>query len=267
MIKRLKDLNYKKPCDVFALYQKRAANWIVPEGPSFWRKGVRERDENAAYHENSKHEPNCATWFRADYRSNDYVDKATIARLTTGRGLFKEFDGLIGGQDVTSMIGLQMTNPKSGSGSSSFDLALKNSSTQTIFTPLILMVSKISSASGRVTVANAGNGKTGIGATWDYSGSVGSDNMLTGGESSLSRNLKFNNPANEPFTVTFSVVGVLASGGGGGSGGTSSSTSGSSSGSTSTSSSVNTTGTLTKALLSVTYNPLLNTVTWQVIKP
>src|SRR5205085_4999367 len=168
--------------------------------------------------------PTCVNAGPTDFRSNDYVDKATIARLTTGRGLFKEFDGLIGGQDVTSMIGLQMTNPKSGSGSSSFDLAFKNSSTQTIFTPLILMVSKISSASGRVTVANAGNGKTGIGATWDYSGSVGSDNMLTGGESSLSRNLKFNNPANEPFTVTFSVVGVLASGGGGGggSGGTSS---------------------------------------------
>src|SRR5205807_10199502 len=114
---------------------------------------------------------------------------------------------------------------------------------------------------GRVTVANAGNGKTGVGATWDYSGAVGSDNMLTGGESSLSRNLRFNNPANEPFTVTFSVVGVLASGGGGGSGGTSASnTSGTSSGTSTSMSSTNTTGTLTKALLSVTYNPLLNTV-------
>src|ERR1043166_3621562 len=109
--------------------------------------------------------PTCINAGPADYRHNDYVDKATIARLVTGRGLLREFDGLIGGQDVTSMVGLQMTNPKSGGGSASFDLALKNNSSQTIFTPVTLMVSKITSASGRVTVANSGNGKTGVGAT------------------------------------------------------------------------------------------------------
>jgi hypothetical protein len=208
--------------------------------------------------------PACVSAGPTDYRKNDYVDKATIARLVMGRGLFAEFDGMIGGQNVTSMVGLQMTNPKSGSGSASFDLALKNTSTQTIFTPLTLMVSQISSASGRVTVQNAGNGKTGVGATWDYSSTVGSDNMFAAGELSASRNLKFNNPANEPFTVTFSVIGVLASGGTSGSGGSSTS-----SGSSSSSSSIagsGTTGSLTNALLSVTYNPLLNTVTWQVMK-
>ena len=134
---------------------------------------------------------------------------------------------------------------------------------QTIFTPLTLMVSNISSASGRVTIANAGNGKTGVGATWDYSALVGTDNMFTGGEISLSRNLKFNNPNNEPFTVTFSVVGVLASGGTGGGGGSGTN---SSNGSTTTTSTSSTTGTLMNALLSVTYNPLMNTVTWQVMK-
>ncbi len=211
--------------------------------------------------------PTCVNAGPADYQKNDYVAKATIARLATGRGLLAEFDGLIGGTDVTSMVGLQMTNPKSGGGSASFDLALKNTSTQTIFTPLTLMVSKITSASGRVTVANAGNGKTGVGATWDYSALVGTDNMFTGGEQSGSRNLKFTNPNNEPFTVTFSVVGVLAGGGSGGSGGTSGSTGGTSGSSTgSTSMSSTTTGTLTNAVLSVTYNPLLNTVTWQVLK-
>jgi hypothetical protein len=206
--------------------------------------------------------PTCINAGPTDYRKNDYVRKATIARLTTGKGLFAEFDGLIGGQDVTSMIGLQMTNPKSGAGAASFDLALKNTSTQTIFTPLTLMVSNISSASGRVTVANAGNGKTGVGATWDYSSLVGTDNMFTGGEISSSRNLKFNNPNNEPFTVTFSVLGVLASGGSGG--GSSGGTSGTSS--TSTSSMSIATGTLTNALVTVSYNPVLDTVTWQVSK-
>ena len=112
-------------------------------------------------------------------------------------------------------------------------------------------------------MANAGNGKTGVGATWDYSSLVGTDNMFTGGEISSSRNLKFSNPNNEPFTVTFSVLGVLASGGSGG--GSSGGTSGTSS-STSGTSSSGTTAPLTNALLSVTYNPLLNTMTWQVLK-
>ena len=88
--------------------------------------------------------------------------------------------------------------------------------------------------------------------------------MFTGGEISSSRNLKFSNPNNEPFTVTFSVVGVLASGGAGG--GSSGGTSGTSSSSTSGTSSSGTTTPLANALLSITYNPLLNTVTWQVMK-
>ena len=93
---------------------------------------------------------------------------------------------------------------------------------------------------------------------------VGTDNMFTGGETSSSRNLKFSNPNNEPFTVTFSVLGVLAleapvaevvA----------AQAEQSSSNTTGTSSSGNTTP-LTNALLSITYNPLLNTVTWQVLK-
>ena len=210
--------------------------------------------------------PACVNAATNDYRANDYVAKATIARLTSGKGLLAEFDGLIGGTDVTSLIGLQMTNPKSGGGAASFDLAMKNNSTQTIFTPLTVMVSKITSASGRVTVANSGNGKTGVGATWDYSALVGTDNMFTGGEVSGSRNLKFNNPNNEPFTVTFSVIGVLASGGTGGGGGGSGSSGGTSGSGSSSTGAGTSTGQLKPALLNVTYNPLLNTVTWQVMK-
>lgn len=209
--------------------------------------------------------PACVNAGPNDYRANDYFAKATIARLASGKGLLAEFDGVIGGTDVTSMVGLQMTNPKSGGGAASFDLALRNNSTQTIFTPLTVMVSKITSASGRVTVANAGNGKTGVGASWDYSALVGTDNMFTGGELSGNRNLRFNNPNNEPFTVAFSVIGVLAGSGGGSGGGSSGSGSGGTSGGSGSSSSSGT-GTLPPALLTVTYNPVLNTVTWQVVK-
>lgn len=203
--------------------------------------------------------PTCVNAGPSDYRSNDYAAKATIARLTSGRGLYAEFDGLIGGTDVTSMIALQTSNVRGGAGVNSFDLALKNNSSQAIFTPLTLMVSQLSSASGRVAVQNAGNGKTGVGATWDYSSLVGSDNLFSGGELSGTRNLKFSNPNNEPFTVTFSVIGMLAASG------MSSSSSGG--GSVGTSSTSGTTSTTTPpALLSVAYNPLLNTVTWQMLK-
>src|SRR5205814_2108546 len=74
-----------------------------------------------------------------DFTKNDYVRKATIARLTTGKGLFAEFDGLIGAQDVTSMIGLQMTNPKSGGGGSSGTSSSTTTTTSTSSTTGTLM--------------------------------------------------------------------------------------------------------------------------------
>src|SRR5262249_35710459 len=137
-------------------------------------------------------------------------------------------------QNVNSLVSLQTSNASSAFGVSSFDLAIKNTSTQTIFVPLRAEVAQLTSSSGKVTVKNADNGGNGAGALWDYSSSVGSDNMLTAAEVSLSRNLKFNNPNNEAFTVTFNVIGNLTNpgngpsspsgspSGGGGSGGVSS---------------------------------------------
>lgn len=172
---------------------------------------------------------------------------------------------------MAAMIGLQMTDPNPEPGSVSFDLSLRNASTETIFAPLTLVVSDISSPSGGVTVANAGNGKTGVGATWDYSSLVEADRMLTAGELSDSRQLKFNNPANEVFTVTFRVVGVLASDtrGPGRSANGNSASSNSSSGNGSRPRSVpdrSAIGPLTNALLKVTYDPLSNQATWQVMR-
>jgi hypothetical protein len=157
-------------------------------------------------------------------------------------------------QNVNSMVTLQPSGAATVGTVSSFNMVIKNSSTQTIFAPLRIEVAGITSASGRVTVANAENGGTGAGAAWDYSTFIGADNALTANESSAPRSFKFNNPNKEAFTVTFNVIGNLArssqssSAGGGSSGGGS-------------------TAAVTSLLYSVTYNPLLNTLKSQLIKP
>src|SRR2546421_1267946 len=154
-------------------------------------------------------------------------------------------------QSVTSMVTLTTSNAKSAAGVSQYDLTIKNNSTMTILPSLPVEVASITSASGRVTVANADNTKAGAGALWDYSAKLGSDNALTTNEVSLPRTLKFNNPNNEAFTVTLNVIGNLdraalaaqsssSSGGGGGSG------------------SSTAPNAVTNALYSLAYNPLLN---------
>jgi hypothetical protein len=157
-------------------------------------------------------------------------------------------------QNVNSMVQLQPSGAATVGTVSSFNMVIKNTSTQTIFAPLRIEVASITSASGRVTVANADNGRTGAGAAWDYSTSIGADNALTANETSGARSFKFNNPNKEAFTVTFNVIGNVArssqssSAGGGSSGG-------------------DPTGGLTNLVYSVTYSPLLNTLKSQLIKP
>ena len=130
----------------------------------------------------------------------------------------------------------------------------------TILPSLRVEVAGITSASGRVTVANADNTKAGAGALWDYSTKLGSDNALTTNEVSLPRTLKFNNPNNEAFTVTLNVIGNFDRAALAASSGSSSSGGGGSGSST-------TTNAVTNALYSLAYNPLLNSITSQVIKP
>jgi hypothetical protein len=165
-------------------------------------------------------------------------------------------------QAVTSMVSLTTANARTTLGVTQYDLSLKNTSSTNIYAPLRIEVASITSASGRVTVANADNGQTGAGSGWDYSTKLGTDNTLAPNEVSASRTLKFNNPNNEPFTVTFNVIGNVArsspagspassSGGGGGGGGSGDSSA----------------ATATKSLYSLAYNPLLNTITVQLIKP
>lgn len=163
-------------------------------------------------------------------------------------------------RSVTSMVSLSTTNAHSSGGVSQYDVSIKNGSGETIFAPLRLLIASITSASGQVSVANADSGGAGAGAVWDYSSKVGSDNALTQGEVSGTRTLKFNNPNNEPFTVTFDVIGNLPRSGGGA---TSTSTSGSGDSSASTTEAPST----QTPLYSVLYDPLLNSIVSQLIKP
>src|ERR1043165_1040477 len=58
---------------------------------------------------------------------------ATIARQSAGLGLFSAYDPQpLSQQDVTSLVGLQVTNTASSSGVTSFNLTIRNNSTQKI---------------------------------------------------------------------------------------------------------------------------------------
>src|SRR5687768_16218487 len=104
-------------------------------------------------------------------------------------------------QSVTSMVSLTTSNARSTGGVSLYDVSVRNNASEAIFAPMRIEVASITSASGNVTVANADNGLTGAGAAWDYSTKLGADNALTASELSSARNLRFNNPNNEAFTV------------------------------------------------------------------
>jgi hypothetical protein len=169
-------------------------------------------------------------------------------------------------RDVTALIALDARNTAVLAGSVSYDLLLKNSSAQAVYTPLAARVARLTSASGGVTVANADNGQAGAGASFDYGGSVGGDATLAPNETTAARRLRFNNPSNEPFTVEFQIVGQLPRGSAAGVATTSgASTSGGggagSAGTNSTSASA-----LVASVLRVTYNPLLGTATVERLK-
>jgi hypothetical protein len=175
-------------------------------------------------------------------------------------------------QVINSLLSLETANARFAGGVASYDLVLRNSSTETVFTPLRTEVLQLSSASGKVTVANADNNLTGAGALWDYSTRVGADNLFSPGESTGARNLRFNNPSAEAFTVTFKVIGNMprnASSNTASSGGSGGSASGTSSNAGSTAGGTNSTSTLTESLtgrvFQITYNPLLNTASVKVL--
>jgi hypothetical protein len=169
-------------------------------------------------------------------------------------------------QVVNSLVSLRTSNPSFAGGVASYNLTLTNTSTQTIFTPLRVEVAAVS---GSATVANSDNGLAGVGAYWSYNNLVGSDSVLSSGETSGARNLRFNDSSGAPFSVTLNVVGNLARTSSSSTSSSSSSISSKTSGSSTvgTESTSSPTGVLTSVLFKVTYNPLLNTVSVQLVRP
>lgn len=110
---------------------------------------------------------------------------------------------------VNELVRLIAENSSFAGGVAAFDLRLENTSETVIFTPLRAEVVELSSASGDVTVANADNGETGVGALWRFDAQVGGDDELSPSETSGARRLAFNDAAGEPFSVTLDVVGQL----------------------------------------------------------
>jgi hypothetical protein len=116
-----------------------------------------------------------------------------------------------------------------------------------------------------VTVRNADNSQSGVGAFWDYSTNVGSDNLFSAGETSGARTLSFNNPNNESFTVSFSVTASAPYSGPTCCAPTSNSTGSGSSGGSGSSISSPAVSSGTALIYQLTYNPLLRSVTVRLL--
>ena len=175
--------------------------------------------------------------------------------------------------DITSAIEARMVDGtvSFSGGVFQFDQTLRNASSTSVFAPMKMIITSVSSGSGNVRVKNADDGGNGVSApaTFDYTSQVGADQELGTGESTAVRRIQFNNPASEMFQFTVIVKGHLpdssgaATGGGTSSGaGTGAGDSGSSSGSGSTSGSDTSTGSgiISGVRLQFLVNPLTKSV-------
>ncbi|HLF57134.1 MAG TPA: sialidase family protein [Thermoanaerobaculia bacterium] len=134
----------------------------------------------------------------------DFLSYGTIARQSGGLRMLSEFDPAPPLEDVTERTKLVQTGAVWKSGVSSFKLKIKNVSTAPIAAPIHALVASISSSD--VTVANADNGDTGVGATFDFSALLNGDDQLAPDEMSQARELRFNAPSKAKYSVTFRVL-------------------------------------------------------------
>lgn len=150
-------------------------------------------------------------------------------------------------ENATGRIRLHANNASFNGDSASYDLSLENVSDEAIAAPLRSEITEINSQSGNVTAANADNDEPAAGAFWRFDGLLHGDNELAPGEVSQARNLVFNNPDRETFSVTYSVIRgpVPAAGGDAGSNESSSA----------------------PALIKVTVDPALNLIQIELINP
>ena len=238
---------------------------------------------------------NGATWsLVADVPSSqtayDFAGRGNGHFMYRVRGLYSVENGLLAGPasatrtvvvdrrleaDVTSAIEARMVDGTvtfSG-GVFQFDQILRNTSSTSVFAPMKMIITSVSSGSGNVRVKNADDGGNGVStpAAFDYTSQVITDQQLRTGESTASRRIQFNNPASEMFQFTVIVRGHLpdsssaATGGGtAGGDGTGAGDSGDTSGSGSTSGSGTSTdsGLISGVRLRFLVNPLTKSVSF-----
>jgi len=174
-------------------------------------------------------------------------------------------------QDVTSLVQAAIVDGtvSFANGVSEFDQTLRNGSTYALYAPMRFVVTSVQSGSGRVRVANADNGGTGLAgspAAFDYSTTFGPD--FAPNELSASKHLRFTNPGTELFQFTAVVYAHVpdpayaqssSSSGAGASGDSASSADGGTT-SSSTTGSAGTPPLIQPKVLTFKVNPLLNKV-------
>jgi len=94
-----------------------------------------------------------------------------------------------------------------------YDMAIQNISNTSISNPLYMEVAALNTIHATeplsVTIANADNGENGVGATFDFSNSLGDDNVLSPGEVSASKTLTFNLAEFINFNFSVNFLGVV----------------------------------------------------------
>jgi len=108
--------------------------------------------------------------------------------------------------DVTDSIHVSSSRSfyNSRTGEFSFNATLENISSDNFSAPIIAVISNLSS--DQVTVSNPDGTDSSGNPYFDYSGSVGDDNILSAGESSGAKEWIFHNPMNVRFTYDVQIM-------------------------------------------------------------
>ena len=170
--------------------------------------------------------------------------------------------------DITNFVRTTTSNVSLSGGVFSLDLSMTNQS-RTSYVPYVqLNIIGISSASGTVHLTNADNGGSGTSAAnaglFDYSNSLGADQIFVPTETTSTRTMKFADSAAEMFQFDVDVTGYVTNSLGGGS----AAPAGSSGSGTQSSSGLSLPAInlqAVKQVLRITVNPLTKTVTAQLV--
>jgi len=137
---------------------------------------------------------------------NNFDSYGTLSRQTSGLTLLSRFDPRPATEDITSFVRVKASGASTQGGTTTIRVRLDNQGAQAFAAPIHLVLADLQSPSSSVTAANADNGKSGPGATWEYSNAVGADRVLSPKETSAERVLTFSNATRAKFTVDFRVV-------------------------------------------------------------